>query len=231
MDKQTLKQIVEGALLAAGEPVSLDKLAGLFEEGERPERGELEAVLEELARDCEDRACELSQTASGFRFQVRQQLSPWIGRLWEEKPRKYSRAVLETLALIAYRQPITRSDIEDVRGVAVSSEIIRTLTEREWVRVVGHRDVPGRPALYATTRQFLDYFNLRSLEELPPLDEIRDLDDINVELDLGSDEQREKAEQESVEASSPPEQPGADGDEEPPRSAEIVKLPLSDRSS
>lgn len=135
----------------------------------------------------------LKEVASGWRFQVRQELALWVGRLWEEKPPRYSRAILETLALIAYRQPITRGDIEEIRGVAVSTAIIKTLMERQWVRIVGHRDVPGRPALYATTRQFLDYFNLKSLDELPSLGEIRDIDKINAELDFGQDKELAEA--------------------------------------
>lgn len=185
MDSRKLRNIVEGALLAAGQSLTVEKLEALFDEDARPDREEIVAALQDIDADCRDRSYELKHTASGYRFQVRQELAPWIARLWEEKPKKYSRALLETLVLIAYRQPITRGDIEQIRGVAVSSDIIRTLMEREWVRVVGHRDVPGRPALFATTRQFMDYFNLKSLEDLPPLDEIRDIDNINVELNLG----------------------------------------------
>ncbi len=184
MDSGTLKKIVEGALLASGQPLSVDNLLELFDEFQRPEPDDIVTALRELEDDCRERSFELKRVASGYRLQVRQELAPWISRLWEEKPKKYSRALLETLVLIAYRQPTTRGDIEQVRGVAVSSDIIRTLMEREWIRVVGHRDVPGRPALYATTRQFLDYFNLKSLDELPSLSEIRDLDQLNVELDL-----------------------------------------------
>ena len=183
-----LKKIIEGLLLTAGKPLSLSVIAEIFLEDERPGDDELKAALAEIAEDCADRGFELREVASGYRFQVRQELSPWISRLWEEKPQRYTRALLETLALIAYRQPITRGDIEEIRGVSVSSTIIRTLLDREWVRVVGHRDVPGRPAMYATTRQFLDYFNLKSLQELPPLSEIRDLDKLNPELALGDDE-------------------------------------------
>jgi segregation and condensation protein B len=194
MDSTTLQKIIEGALLASGQSLTEQRLIELFDENERPDKEEVLAALQDLEADCKDRGYQLKKTASGYRFQVRQELAPWIGRLWEEKPKKYSRALLETLALIAYRQPITRGDIEQIRGVAVSSELIRTLSEREWVRVVGHRDVPGRPALYATTRQFLDYFGLKSLEELPPLDEIRDLDEMNVSLDLGDETRPDAAE-------------------------------------
>lgn len=183
-----LKQIIEGLLLAAGKPLSLMAIAEVFEEEERPSDDDLRAALAEIETDCAERGFELKEVASGFRFQVRQSLSPWISKLWEERPQRYTRALLETLALVAYRQPITRGDIEEIRGVSVSSTIIRTLLDREWVRVVGHRDVPGRPAMFATTRQFLDYFNLKSLQDLPPLSEIRDLDKLNPELALEDDD-------------------------------------------
>jgi segregation and condensation protein B len=178
-----LQAIVEAALLAAGKPLSVEQLRGLFSEEERPARQVMEHVLTMLEKSCEGRGFELKNVASGYRLQVRQEFAPWIRRLFEEKPQRYSRALLETLALIAYRQPITRGEIEEIRGVTVSSNIIRTLAEREWVRVVGHRDVPGRPAMYATTRQFLDYFNLTGLDELPPLSEIRDLEEIGREME------------------------------------------------
>lgn len=181
-DSSTLVQIVEGALLAAGKPLAVQQLAELFDEPERPSNGDIREALAAVGERCAGRGFELVEVASGYRFQVRQSLAPWVGRLWQERPQKYSRALLETLALIAYRQPITRGEIEEIRGVAVSSNIIKTLQEREWVRVVGHRDVPGRPAMYATTRQFLDYFNLRNLDQLPPLAEIRDLETLNAEL-------------------------------------------------
>ncbi|WP_089727876.1 SMC-Scp complex subunit ScpB [Candidatus Thiosymbion oneisti] len=170
----SLKQILEGALLAAGEPLTPDRLLGLFPDEERPTRDGVLEVLSSLERDYRDRGIELIQVAGGFRVQVRKETTPWVARLWEEKPARYSRALLETLALVAYRQPITRGEIEDIRGVAVSTHIVKTLTEREWIRSVGHRDVPGRPALYATTRKFLDYFGMRSLNDLPTLAEIRD---------------------------------------------------------
>lgn len=189
MEAQKLKLILEGALLAAGKPLPLEKMENLFNEHERPERAQLKEVLAEIEQDCAARGFELKRVASGYRFQVRQELSEWVGRLWEEKPQRYSRALMETLSIIAYRQPITRGDIEKIRGVAVSTSIVQTLLEHEWVRVVGHRDVPGRPAMYATTKQFLDYFNLESLEQLPPLSEIRDLEEINRELSLEPEEQ------------------------------------------
>ena len=174
-----LKQILEAALLAVGTPLSLDRIQSLFpEEQERPDVRQIRATLDELARDYADRGIELREVASGWRIQIRQDYAPWIARLHEERSARYSRALLETLAIIAYRQPVTRGEIEDIRGVAVNSPIIKTLLEREWIRVVGHRDVPGRPALLATTRQFLDYFGLRSLDELPTLQALKDLDEL-----------------------------------------------------
>lgn len=184
MDAELLKKIIEGALFAAGQPLNIEQLGFLFDEAERPDNATLRATLEVLMQEYAGRGIELREVASGFRFQVRQETGPWVSRLWEEKPARYSRALLETLALIAYRQPITRSEIEEIRGVSVSSHIIKTLLERDWIRVAGHRDVPGRPALFATTRDFLDSFNLKSLAELPSLAEIRDLDKINEELEL-----------------------------------------------
>ena len=179
-----LVQILEGALLAAGEPLSVQRMTLLFEENQRPSKDEIKAAIKSVEERCEGRGYELVHVASGYRFQVRQHLAQWVGRLWQERPARYSRALMETLSLIAYRQPITRGEIEEIRGVAVSTNIIKTLLEREWVRVVGHRDVPGRPAIYATTRQFLDYFNLKSLDQLPPLAEIRELDNLSGELGL-----------------------------------------------
>lgn len=183
-EAENLKNITEAALLAAGGTLSLDGMQALFEETEQPDKKRLREVLEELARDYEGRGIEIREVASGWRIQVRKEVSGWVSRLWNERPPRYSRALMETLALIAYRQPITRGEIEDIRGVSVSSNIIKTLMEREWIRVVGHRDVPGKPSLYGTTREFLDYFNLKSLDDLPSLAEIRDLDEINRELEL-----------------------------------------------
>lgn len=185
MDTEKLKQIVEAALLAAGRPLNLEQLQGLFTELDRPERADLKTAIEALEADYENRPLRIVEVASGWRIQVREAFSPWLSRLWQDRPARYSRALLETLALVAYRQPITRGEIEDIRGVSVSSNIMRTLTERGWVRIVGHRDVPGRPGMYATTREFLDYFGLKKLEDLPPLAAIRDLDSISVELDFG----------------------------------------------
>ena len=175
-DPQDLALLLEAFLLASGKPQSLERLYELFEEGERPEPAQFKAALEVLGKSCSGRAFELKEVASGYRLQVRERFSPWVGRLWEERPQRYSRALLETLALIAYRQPITRGEIEDVRGVAVNSNITKTLLEREWIRVVGYRDVPGRPAMFATTKAFLDHFNLKSLDELPPLAALRELE-------------------------------------------------------
>jgi segregation and condensation protein B len=173
-----LKHILEAAMMAAGRPLDLDAFDSLFEDAEQsPDRASIEQALAEIAEEFEGRPLELKRVASGYRFQVREGYSPWISRLFEERPGRYSRAFLETLAIIAYRQPVTRGEIEDIRGVAVSSGIIKTLLEREWVHIVGHKEVPGRPALLATTRTFLDYFNLTGLADLPPLqDFIQHLD-------------------------------------------------------
>ena len=170
--------------MAAGKPLDIAQIERLFTDDERPPRDQIKAALEEIDTDSRGRGFELKQTASGYRFQVHKELATWVNRLWEEKPKRYSRAMLETLSLIAYRQPLTRGDIEVVRGVAVSSEIIKTLQEREWIRVVGYRDVPGKPALFATTKQFLDYFNLKSLDDLPALGEIKDLTELDPALEL-----------------------------------------------
>lgn len=182
-DPRELAQLLEAFLLASGKPQSLERLYELFEERERPSSALFKEALECLRQSCEGRAFELKEVASGYRLQVRERFAPWVGRLWEERPQRYSRAMLETLALIAYRQPITRGEIEDVRGVAVNSQIVKTLLEREWVRVVGHRDVPGRPAMFATTKAFLDHFNLKSLDELPPLAALRELEPEPLGLD------------------------------------------------
>ena len=184
MQEPDLKYILEAAMLASGGPMSLDHMQTLFPQDKIPDKATLREALAELGMEYDGRGIEVKEIASGFRIQVREAYSPWVSRLWEEKPSRYSRALLETLAIIAYRQPITRSEIEDIRGVAVSTSIMRTLQERNWVRVVGHRDVPGRPAMFGTARQFLDYFNLKSLSELPSLTQLRDLDDIHPELDL-----------------------------------------------
>ncbi|MFT6389431.1 MAG: segregation and condensation protein B [Cellvibrionaceae bacterium] len=221
IEPQLLRSIIESALMAYGQPLSVEKLQTLFsddnnldgnhkakekgkeikavndpdgeEVSEKPEpngindlpsKNAISEALEAIQKSCEGRGFELKKVSSGWRFQVREDMARWVNKLWEEKPQRYSRALLETLSIIAYRQPITRGDIEEIRGVAVSSHIIKTLSEREWVKVVGHRDVPGRPSLFATTRQFLDYFNLESLDELPSLRELADIETLNPELDL-----------------------------------------------
>lgn len=182
---EKIKNIVEAAVMAASKAISIDKILILFPETEIVDREMIRQAIEQLMKDYQSRGVELIEVSSGFRFQVAQTVAPWVSRLWEERPQKYSRALLETLALVAYRQPVTRGEIEEIRGVSVSSHIMRTLVEREWVRVIGHRDVPGKPAMYATTKTFLDYFGLKKLDELPALSEIRDLDVINAELDFG----------------------------------------------
>jgi segregation and condensation protein B len=184
MSDAYIKNVVEAALLAAARPVSVAELMQIFDERSRPTTKEMRAVLELLAADYEGRGVAIKETATGFRFQVRTEFSHEVSRLWPDRPRKYSRALLETIALIAYRQPITRAEIENVRGVAVNPEIVKTLMERNWVRVVGHRDVPGHPELLGTTTEFLDYFSLRSIEDLPPLAELKSLTDLNLQLPL-----------------------------------------------
>ncbi|SFC40380.1 segregation and condensation protein B [Marinospirillum celere] len=210
LSEEQLPRILQALLLAAREPLSQDRLLALFAEAERPSREDLRTALQQLQEEAAASSQELVELASGWRYQIRADYAPWVSRLWEEKPPRYSRALLETLALVAYRQPVTRGEIEEVRGVSVSSQIIRTLEDREWIRVVGHREVPGRPALYATTRQFLDYFNLKSLNDLPPLDEIRELAASNEQewqdeldkapvsplLDLSEDDNEQDADQE-----------------------------------
>jgi len=183
MNQAELKKIVEAAFMAVDAPLSINNLMAMFENKPgKPERNELRAVIDELQEEYAERGVELKEVASGFRFQVRTEVAEWVNRLFDERPQRYSRALLETLAIIAYRQPVTRGEIEDIRGVSVSSSIVRTLTEREWVKVVGHRDVPGKPELLATTKQFLDYFDLKKLSDLPPLSEIKDLDQIEQDL-------------------------------------------------
>ena len=184
--RTSLKSILEAVLMASDEPLNLADLAAVFSDEERPSNAEIGTALSELREDYSERGIQLKEVASGYRVQVREEVNPWVARLWEERPQRYSRALLETLALIAYRQPITRGDIEEVRGVSVRSSIIRTLQEREWIRVVGHRDVPGKPALFGTTKGFLDYFGLASLDDLPSLAEIKDMDNLEPELDLGA---------------------------------------------
>lgn len=183
-DLELIKRIFEAALMAADKPLQRRDLTALFDDLEQPEDSLIDQALKDLVADCEDKGFELKRVASGYRYQVKQDLSRWVNKLWQERAPRYSRALLETMSLIAYRQPITRGEIEQIRGVAVSSQIIKTLLEREWIKSVGHRDVPGRPTIYATTKQFLDYFNLKSLDQLPPLAEVRDLNTISRELNI-----------------------------------------------
>jgi len=184
MNIEQLKNIIEAALLASAVPLPVNKLLELFTDDEEVQNDDVHKALNILDEDCASRGIELKEVRSGFRLQVKQDYTEWVSKLWQERPSRYSRALLETLALVAYRQPITRGEVEQVRGVSVSSHIMKTLLERNWVKVVGHRDVPGKPGLYATTKEFLDYFNLKNLSELPPLSEIRDIDSINAELEL-----------------------------------------------
>lgn len=196
-----LANIIEAALLASDKPINLDQIRQLFPDKAAPSKEDIQQALTDIEVACEGRGFELKQVASGYRFQIRQEMAPWVGKLWEEKPRRYTRALLETLALVAYRQPVTRAEIEEVRGVSVSSSIIKTLLEREWVRIVGYRDVPGRPAMYATTRQFLDYFNLTNLDDLPPLSDIQDIEKANQELVFDDNETEPTTELDRVAAS------------------------------
>jgi segregation and condensation protein B len=229
MNEQYIRNVVEAGLLAAGRSLGLDELAALFGENERPGTAAIRASLEQLGQEYATRGLELKETASGVRIQVRREFATEVSRLWPERPRRYSRALLETLALIAYRQPITRAEIEAVRGVAVNPDIIRTLLERNWVRVVGHRELPGRPELLGTTREFLDYFGLRSVDELPPLAQLRGLDEIDPQLVLpvGPEAQTPGATADAEAATLLSEDPG-DADDEPvlaqPSSAAVPGL-------
>ncbi|MGR9053298.1 MAG: SMC-Scp complex subunit ScpB [Gammaproteobacteria bacterium] len=211
-----LKQIVEAVLFAANQPMTVKQVQQIFPELEQPDASDIQAAIEAVIQDYAGRAVELKRVASGYRFQVRSELSFWVARLFEEKPPKYSKALLETLAIIAYRQPVTRGEIEDIRGVAVSSNIVRTLLEREWIRIVAHKEVPGRPALYGTTQSFLDYFDLSSLQELPTLQEVKSFD-----LAEAGNQQtlQDESEPQQTEATS---QAHETDDSEPPKQAESV---------
>lgn len=184
MEQEQLQRIIEAALLAAPQPLTVNQLSDLFGEDEQVTADQVRRALSALVEASAARGVELIEVASGFRYQVRAEVFPWVSRLWQEKPPRYSRALLETLALIAYRQPITRGEIEQIRGVAVNTQIIRTLEDREWIRVIGHRDVPGKPALFGTTRGFLDYFNLKSLDQLPPLGSLQDLPELEPQFEF-----------------------------------------------
>ena len=225
MTPEQIKRIVEGALFAARAPVSVERLVGLFAKDELPRGDERHAVRDALdAIDAETagRAFELARVASGYRFQVREELGPWVGRLFEGRAPRYSRALLETLAVIVYQQPATRGDIEQVRGIAVSPSIMRTLLERGWIRAVGHRETPGRPTMYGTTREFLDYFNLKSLDQLPPLDEIKSLIEPRLADEDGADGGAESEDETEAEREAE--------HQSPPRMAEVVQLPLAERA-
>jgi len=221
MDQTEIKYFVEAALFAAGRPLSIDQLHGLFDQRSAPEKSQLREAVGELQAEYEPRGIEIVEVASGFRIQVRSGMVERLQRLWEERAPRYSRALFETLALVAYRQPITRGEIEEVRGVSVSPNIIRTLLEREWVRVVGHRDVPGRPAMFGTTRQFLDYFGLKKLDDLPPLADLADWESLRVQLNLPAVGETDEAGLETAEVTELPVlQPAAvlpdvDEDDEP----------------
>ncbi|RLA34466.1 MAG: SMC-Scp complex subunit ScpB [Gammaproteobacteria bacterium] len=194
MDDNEIKYFIESALLAAGRPLSIDQLQHLFADDSQPEKSQLRQAISSLLDDYADRGMTITEVASGFRLQLKLEMADRLQKLWEERPPRYSRALFETLALIAYRQPMTRGEIEEIRGVAVSTNIIRSLLEREWVRVVGHRDVPGRPAMFGTTKMFLDYFNLKKLDDLPPLADLSDWESLRVQLNLPAVEEDEEPE-------------------------------------
>lgn len=225
MTEQELKRIIESILFAADDPVNLNQLQAVFGENDGPDVDAIKAAIAALQEDYAEHSLELRAVGSGYRFQVKQDYANWVSKLWEEKPARYSRAVLETLALIAYRQPITRGEIEEVRGVSVSTQIIKTLQEREWVKVVGHRDVPGKPALYATSKEFLDYFNLNSLQDLPPLAELRDIDSINAELDWGDN----VGQSELSDAESPSDDPEVQAESAPGMDADEAETDSEDQ--
>jgi segregation and condensation protein B len=184
MNDQYVKNVIEAALLAAGRPLSVDELVGVFDERDESRPEDVRGAIASLTQDYETRGIELLEVASGYRIQIKADVAQPVARLWQERPAKYSRALLETLALVAYRQPITRGEIEQIRGVAVNPHIIKTLLERNWIRVVGHRDVPGKPELLGTTREFLDYFSLKKLDDLPTLAQLKELEDLRVQLTL-----------------------------------------------
>jgi segregation and condensation protein B len=203
MDNEQRKKIIEATLMSASQTLNVDQLLKLFaDDTDEVTRDEIKVIVQSLQEDCQGRGYELKKVASGFRYQTREEMQPWVDKLRPERAPRYSRAFMETLALVVYKQPITRAEIEDVRGVAVSSSIFKVLLEREWVKIIGHKEVPGRPAMYGTTRKLLDYFNLSSLNELPDLAEIKDIDDIAPELALIVNE--EIPEQQQIESMDPP---------------------------
>ncbi len=200
MQIEKLQNILEAILISTEKPLSIEKLLGFFQPEDLVNRNDVKKALFDLQQRFTTHGFELIETASGFRFQTKEEYKQWVTQHWDEKPAKYSRALLETLALIVYRQPITRAEIEDIRGVAVSSHIIKTLQERDWIRIVGHKEVPGRPSLLGTTRQFLDYFNLKSLDEMPSLSEIQDIDKLYPELDLKIQEELANEDSDEIES-------------------------------
>lgn len=232
MEVTEIKYFVESALLAAGRPLSVDQLQGLFNDASAPDKAQIREALEALAEDYRLRGIELVEVASGFRVQVRPAMAERLNRLWEERPPRYSRALFETLALIAYRQPMTRGEIEEVRGVSVSANIVRTLLEREWIRVVGHRDVPGRPAMFGTTRQFLDYFGLKKLDDLPPLADLADWESLRVQMNLPAVEQDASAKEGASVTTLPvAERQGASAEEPQAAATDGAAAPAEDRGS
>ncbi len=198
MDELEIKHFVEAALLAAGRPLSVDQLQKLFDGRSEPDKAVIRQALQILVDEYEGRGITIAEVASGFRIQVKSGMAERLHKLWEERPPRYSRALFETLALVAYRQPVTRGEIEEIRGVSVSSNIVRTLLERDWVRVIGHRDVPGRPELFGTTRAFLDYFGLKKLDDLPPLADLSDWESLRVQLNLPEVEEDQAADMAEV---------------------------------
>lgn len=212
MDENEIKYFLEAALLAAGRPLSIDQLHNLFDEGSAPEKAQIREGITDLNKEYEHRGLTILEVSSGFRIQVKRSMADRLQKLWEERPPRYSRALFETLALVAYRQPITRGEIEEIRGVSVSTNIMRSLLEREWIRVVGHRDVPGRPSMFGTTRQFLDYFGLKKLDDLPPLADLSDWESLRVQLNLPAVNEEEAAEPESAEVSELPTASGEDNE-------------------
>src|SRR5271165_3027433 len=215
MNDQYVKNVIEAALLAAGRPLAMDELVSVFDERDGSNADEVRAALAALTAEYETRGLELVEVASGYRIQIKSSFAPPVSRLWQERPTKYSRALLETLALVAYRQPITRGEIEQIRGVTVNPNIIKTLLERGWIRVVGHRDVPGKPELLGTTREFLDYFSLKNLDDLPTLAQLKELEDLRVQLTLpGADRPVLTEAETALEGAADLERP-ADDDEEP----------------
>ena len=215
MNDQYVKNVVEAALLAAGRPLAMDELVSIFDERDGSNADEIRAAIAALTADYESRGLELLEVASGYRIQIKAAVAQPVARLWQERPAKYSRALLETLALVAYRQPITRGEIEQIRGVTVNPHIIKTLLERNWIRVVGHRDVPGKPELLGTTREFLDYFSLKKLDDLPTLAQLKELEDLRVQLTLPGADRPVLTEPEAALEAAPDLEPPADEDDEP----------------